>query len=706
MKQKSIIGISLTISVLVISTLACIFITNSAPQLVIQPTPTEPILDLGSLILDRACIWLVENVRYGLEDHYKDTFYLTNCSGYVSFAWNLPKTVNTNEFVSSGYATVLNDISELQPGDILNNNRKGIDGHVVIFVKWDQKANGKFIAYEENVDPNGDKDYSDGRAVQSILTLGNLNGGGYTIEEFEKYTIAKGPYQAQRLIPEKAKPFSFTGSCQKFALLTPDVLGSYTNRDMPPSEGWIAFLNQNNLWLIHPDGTGLTQITSNSGKTPQIISFKWSPDGNKMAYSLDSSNGASIYLYDVSNSKTTTLITDTGGGFDWSPAGKQIIYDTPIVGNHDNDGLWIVDTETGSKRQVVKKTGDFPKMASPQWSSEGSHAIFSQWGMETQEFGIVNLDTGTPTGILPASFSKVDCKWAPSELRIACLLEVPNSTAHYLEAPYEVAFLDQNGNLLQEIPLEKSENANYWEAWSPDGKKLAIGYIPDGKSQTKLLSLDTGKFEDLVAGAPLDWSPDGRWIITWDVESSWSTPRQLSIVGVSSGTSRLLSEGTLALWQPAMEPPTASIVPGQYSVPTLTPVVSSVSTNTPSADQLPNIDVSITVNDTSQGNYLQIRFDGKQYEIGPLEKGAYAIGPNKKFFVYCSNSGVVYAARFGEPNLTPIGDVKNFSIIVRGEAPQLEFEFLGNHPYQVQIRELLQKQDKTLPIPRYITAPN
>src|SRR5512141_946879 len=31
----------------------------------------------------------------------------------------------------------------------------------------------------------------------------------------------------------------------------------------PSAVGWIAFVNQNNLWLIHPDGSGIKQITRN-----------------------------------------------------------------------------------------------------------------------------------------------------------------------------------------------------------------------------------------------------------------------------------------------------------------------------------------------------------------------------------------------------------------------------------------------------------
>jgi hypothetical protein len=149
--------------------------------------------------------------------------------------------------------------------------------------------------------------------------------------------------------------------------------------------------------------------------------------------------------------------------------------------------------------------------------------------------------------------------------------------------------------------------------------------------------------------------------------------------------------------------PTAS----QQNHPASTPDLSPLEiTPSPSVEVTSTDNISITVKDTSKGDFLQVQFDGNEYEIGPLEKGTYIIGPNKKFIIYCTNSGSVYAARIGNSNLVRIGDIKDFSIIQRSEAPKLEFEFLGDHPYSVVIYEQILKQSKILEIPRYITSPN
>jgi len=483
-----------------------------------------------------------------------------------------------------------------------------------------------------------------------------------------------------------------------FSLLpqtTPTAFATPT-ASSPPSEGWIAFVNKNNVWLIHPDGSGLKQVTDNPPTTNNDadindIRIKWSPDGQKLAFS----QGGHLYVLDIATFTSTLLVEDTEGGFDWSPTSKQIVYDTKVIGNRDNNGMWLINIETGNKRQIVKPSADLLATIGPQLSSEGSHLIFSWPSFEASGYDVIDLNTGKYIN-LPVQGNSGGCEWAPNALLIACTREIPNSNAPYGEEPNEVVLLDQNANVLREFPLDTTTNWNYWEVWSPDGKKLAIGYLPNEQSQTKLLSLDTGDFNVFASGAPLDWSPDENWILTWDAESSWNTPRHISVVNVNFGTSYLLSEGMLASWQPSKE--STEALPTSESNIFLT-----LPTSTPSSTQVPTSGVSITINDTPKGEFLQITAMGNAYEIGPLEKGAYAIGPNSKFLVYCTNSGIVYAARIGDTNLTKIGSVKDLSAIVQGEAPQVDFQFFGDNPYTVQIHDSLFNQNETLSIPSYIT---
>jgi len=142
-------------------------------------------------IIRRANSWVVAQVPYNQEDTHDD--YRTDCSGFVSYAWQLQENghpVSPDTVALGQYWTIDISFKELQSGDIVNNEKSGDYGHVVIFSRWLDDSHSKFEAYEEN--------WSMGKAIISTLTLIVLDNGQYIIEEFELYTAAKGPYYAQK----------------------------------------------------------------------------------------------------------------------------------------------------------------------------------------------------------------------------------------------------------------------------------------------------------------------------------------------------------------------------------------------------------------------------------------------------------------------------------------------------------------------------
>ena len=155
--------------------------------------PNSPMPDQGSAILARARTWIDNKVPYGSFDDNPDNDYYdgyrADCSGYVSYAWALPKP-GPNTSTIGNYASQV-EISDLQPGDALNNGQGGKEGHIVIFVKWIDREKYTFDAYDENINP--------GFASEKKYTLLKLGSSDWTIQELDAY--AKGPYKAERLNP-------------------------------------------------------------------------------------------------------------------------------------------------------------------------------------------------------------------------------------------------------------------------------------------------------------------------------------------------------------------------------------------------------------------------------------------------------------------------------------------------------------------------
>ena len=170
---------------------------------------------------------------------------------------------------------------------------------------------------------------------------------------------------------------------------------------------------------------------------------------------------------------------------------------------------------------------------------------------------------------------------------------------------------------------------------------------------------------------------------------------QTVMSGIASPTETAIPTQAI-VQQPTLAPATVAVV--------ASPTPAPIETATPSQPDC-STSVVITEKETPKGLYLEVCSNGSTSEVGPLAKGAYAVGPNNLFFVYCGNNGLVYAVRVGDTRLQPIGDVKDFSAIARNDVPAFEIEFLGTGPYKVTIREIKYKQNSTFNIPRNISNP-
>jgi hypothetical protein len=92
--------------------------------------------------------------------------YRTDCSGFVSYAWQLTQQngdpISPTTVALQNYSNDLADLSKgvtatalragfdkLKPGDIINNNLPDDGGHVVIFVNWLDQSRTSFLAYDK-----------------------------------------------------------------------------------------------------------------------------------------------------------------------------------------------------------------------------------------------------------------------------------------------------------------------------------------------------------------------------------------------------------------------------------------------------------------------------------------------------------------------------------------------------------------------------
>lgn len=115
----------------------------------------------------------------------------------------------------------------------------------------------------------------------------------------------------------------------------------------PSPAGWIAYVKDGHIWLVHPDGSAPKQVRADTAGGGDIR-LAWSSDGQLLAYS----QGGTLAVLDAASLASNVLANDSAGGFDWSATAHQIVYDTaPADGK--NNGLWVVDAGDGRTRQLA-----------------------------------------------------------------------------------------------------------------------------------------------------------------------------------------------------------------------------------------------------------------------------------------------------------------------------------------------------------------
>jgi len=98
--------------------------------------------------IDRAFTWYDAHVSYSQSRSYQG--YRTDCSGFVSMCWETGTSFTTADFIGGGGDSfLLGSYSDLVPGDALVRRSNG-EGHVVLFLGWDDTAHTKACVVEEN----------------------------------------------------------------------------------------------------------------------------------------------------------------------------------------------------------------------------------------------------------------------------------------------------------------------------------------------------------------------------------------------------------------------------------------------------------------------------------------------------------------------------------------------------------------------------
>jgi Tol biopolymer transport system component len=267
----------------------------------------------------------------------------------------------------------------------------------------------------------------------------------------------------------------------------------------PQPAGWIAFIRDDNVWMMRPDGREARALTHEGGCASPAVS----PDGQKVAF-----------------------------------VGRK----------GEESDVYLVDLQGGTPKRLSQDLDVYH----PAWSPQGQHLSYlrlpaaDEQGGEQSE-GLVDLLRPVVLRNLTEAlrFDEFEGSGAPQFINEETVFLVQTDENETIQALWRLNLDSTTG---EQIALPRVDFDPYFchPAISPDGQNLAYVSLSD-KGEGHLVQTLTGDIlarwgphEPLGSDVPFPppvWSPDGRWVLFEHTDLSEGDQAGLWVTEVETGQS-------------------------------------------------------------------------------------------------------------------------------------------------------------------------
>ncbi|WP_036381495.1 S9 family peptidase [Muricauda sp. MAR_2010_75] len=347
--------------------------------------------------------------------------------------------------------------------------------------------------------------------------------------------------------------FQFTLAQKKeFSYLDIFDLQYVSDPQISPNGDWVVYQRMGfdimkdgsagNLWLIKTDGSQNQKLTS---REVNENNPRWSPSGDRIAFTSSTDEGSEIYMYWVGTGKVARLtqLPFSPSSLTWSTDGKQLAFSMnvpqapPVIAKipakpkgakweeapritdrlyHEADGrgyitpgfnhIFVVPANGGAPRQVT--SGDWHHRGTLSWAKDGSKIYFSANRVEDWEYRFrnseiysVEVESGNIEALTDRNGPNQEPQVSPDGKYIA-YVSFEDKVQTFQTRQLHIMNVDGSNQHVISQGLDRSVSDIQWNSKS-DG--VYVYYDDKGNGKVGLISLDgkAAKLVDNVGGTTL-----------------------------------------------------------------------------------------------------------------------------------------------------------------------------------------------------------
>jgi len=247
------------------------------------------------------------------------------------------------------------------------------------------------------------------------------------------------------------------------------------------------------IWLAYDDGSGNSRLGPGSEAT-------WSPDGERLAITLEVDGNLDIYIMSAADGSGLTRLTTHPAedhGASWSPDGSMIAFNSERSGS---DQIWRRNVEEGTWGaflvQLTQDTYHGRVNNFLSWSPDGRWIAFeADRDRDDPEIYLANAVDGTNQQRLTFTRALDEVpSWSPDGTRILFSSDMHGEP---LSRNYDIYIMNVDGS--EQVRLTNTPGAASYPTMSPDGQKIAYSYSDaDGESSRIMIMNADGSGQEML----------------------------------------------------------------------------------------------------------------------------------------------------------------------------------------------------------------